>query len=284
MTPDFYIDNAIELARSGKIILTFGDMVRVRGTGGALEEAGNYRIIYSPSDALRETDDREKEYVFLGVGFETTAPLCAWLIREAKRRRIKNLSVYSAHKIIPPALRLIEKDNRVDGFILPGHVSAVIGAKAYGFLKKPAVISGFEAEDILESILLLLKMITKGKKGIINQYRRAVSNAGNLPAEELMNDVFLESDAVWRGLGRIRKSGLRIKREYYFFDAEKRFGLKERREEKRRGCRCGEVIRGIIEPPECSMFRKVCTPRNPLGPCMVSTEGSCSAYYKYANG
>jgi len=280
VTPDFYIENAVNLAKSGIRILTFGDMVRVPGISSSLEEVGNYEVVYSPFDIFGKIKN-SKEYVFLGVGFETTTPLVAWLIEELKRRRIKNVSVYSAHKLIPPPLEILDKESRIDGFILPGHVSTIIGRKAYLFLNKPSVISGFEAEDILQSIFMLIYLIKNKKKGVLNQYKRSVRENGNLEAKKIIYDVFESVDSVWRGLGMIKKSGLEIKKEYKDFDAEKRYGLKEIEERKETGCRCGEVIKGEIEPVDCPLFAKKCTPERPLGPCMVSSEGTCSAYYKY---
>ncbi|MBU4487493.1 MAG: hydrogenase formation protein HypD [Candidatus Omnitrophica bacterium] len=292
VTDASYIDSAITLAGSGDtIITTFGDMIKVPGSKSSLyrerAKGRNIRIVYSSLDALRIAEENpSKDVIFLGVGFETTAPTVAMAIIEAKKRRVRNFFVYSAHKLIPPAMTAILKDKNValDGFILPAHVSSIIGADGYKFLKKfniPGVIAGFEPLDMLQGILLLVMDVNSGKAGIVNEYNRVVHKRGNKRAQEVMQRIFAPCDSVWRGIGRIPKSGLAIRGEFSDFDAEKRFGVKKVKIPIDRRCLCGEVIKGVKLPEDCRLFRKVCTPDNPKGPCMVSSEGTCGIHFRY---
>jgi len=290
VTPNSYIDFAIELAKKGVMITTFGDMIRVPGSRSSLEraraEGANVRVVYSPMDALELAGKGEEEVVFLAIGFETTAPTIAATVKKAKDEGIKNFSVLSGGKLVPPALVALSQDPelKISGFLLPGHVSVIIGKKAYLFLKdyrKPGVISGFEPVDILHSIIALLEMIEREEPDIINNYKRAVRDQGNLVAQRVMEEVFEPADSEWRGIGEIPASGLVLSEPYRDMEAMNRFSVEIPPPEEHPGCRCGDVLKGVLNPPECPLFGKVCTPENPIGPCMVSSEGSCSAWYKY---
>lgn len=293
VTPTGCVDAAIELAWSPDVILTtFGDMVRVPGTSGTLEGAraagADVRIVYSPMKSLEIAASAPGQtVVFLGVGFETTAPATATLIKTAAELGTENFAMLSAHKLIPPALRVIASDPelRVDGFFLPGHVSVVIGAEPYTFVarefSRPCVITGFEPEDVLEAIVMLLKQMLAGKPEVQNQYRRIVHAGGNPSACRRIDEVFEVTDVSWRGFGVMPRSGLAIRGEYSEWDAERRFGIEIATEEPETGCRCGDVLKGKIRPAECALFGARCTPDSPVGPCMVSSEGACAAGYRY---
>lgn len=287
------IDKAIELAsQPGVIFTTFGDMMKVPGTKSSLAkkkaEGADIRVCYSTREALQIAEENpNKEVVFYGVGFETTAPTVAFAILEAKSRGLKNFSVFSAHKQVPPALRALldSGEIKLDGFILPGHVSAVIGLKAYQFLESeysmPGVVSGFEPLDVLQTVEMLIKQVNEGRAEIENQYKRTVTYEGNIHAQRAMEEVFEVSDADWRGIGTIPKSGLSISQKYEDFDASKRFEINVERSIEPPNCSCGDVLRGVKIPFECKLFGKTCTPEHPVGPCMVSSEGACAAYYRY---
>ena len=294
VTPQGEIDAAIELSKKpGVIITTFGDMLRVPGAKSSLEKekakGADIRIVYSPMDCLEMArKEPEKEIVFIGVGFETTSPTIAATVIKAKEQKINNFSVVPAFKLIPPALKAITdaKDIKVDGFILPGHVSTIIGANAYSFLKIPGVIAGFEAEDILESIGMIIEMIdcpvgAPHATPVQIQYKSVVKNDGNPAALKILYEVFEPADSNWRGIGIIKGSGLVFRNKYKSFDALRRFKVKVKNAKEPRGCACGKILKGILTPLECPLFGKKCTPANPVGPCMVSSEGACSAYYKY---
>ena len=287
VTPSSVIDSLINL--KDVTIATFGDLIRVPGNKGTLEQARakglDVRMIYSPMEALEMA--REKETVFVGIGFETTIPGIAYTILEASRQNLKNFSILPAFKLVPPALNalLSAEDTNVNGFILPGHVSVIIGSDAYNLLPEKfgigGVVTGFEPLDILVGIKKLTDQIKEEKPEIENEYSRVVSSSGNLQAQKIIEKVLQVEDALWRGLGWIPKSGLGIKNEFEEFDAIKKYGIEITDTEKQTGCRCGDVLKGNIIPPECPLFEKVCKPNNPIGPCMVSSEGSCAAYYKY---
>jgi len=289
VTPNGYLDKAIAIARLKDVIVTtFGDMFRVPGSNSTLEHEKasgcDIRTVYSANDSLDiARRNPEKEVVFLGVGFETTAPTVAQSVLTAKEYGIKNYSVLSAHKTMSEALAALARSGvKIDGFILPGHVSAVTGISIYRFLakryKKRCVVSGFEPIDIMQSVLLLVRQ--KAPKVEI-QYKRIVSPGGNALARSCMNKVFEPCDSVWRGVGNIAKSGLKIRRRYSVFDAENRFDLKIPPPKEDKLCRCGDVLKGAIIPTQCALFGARCTPEHPIGACMVSTEGACAAYYKY---
>lgn len=292
VTDTSYIDNAITLAGlGGAIIATFGDMVRVPGSRSSLyrERAKkiDIRVVYSPLDALRIAGENpSKDVIFLGVGFETTAPTTAMAIIEAKKKHTGNFFVYSAHKLIPPAMESIlsDKDTALDGFILPAHVSSIIGVSGYRFLKRfnmPGVIAGFEPLDMLQGIFLLVKNVNSGGAGIENEYNRVARERGNRKAQEAIRRVFTPCGSIWRGIGKIPASGLAIRGEFSGFDAERRFGIKKAKVSADKRCICGEVIKGVRLPEDCALFRKSCAPDNPKGPCMVSSEGTCGIHYKY---
>lgn len=287
------IDKAIVLAdKPGVIFTTFGDMMKVPGTKSSLArkkaEGADIRVCYSTREALQIAEQNpDKDVVFYGVGFETTAPTVAFAILEAKKRNIKNFYVFSAHKLVPPALRALldSEELKLDGFILPGHVSVVIGLKAYQFLadeyRMPGVVSGFEPIDVLQTIEMLIKQIKEGRAEIENQYRRTVTYEGNIYAQQAMEEVFEVCDAEWRGIGIIPESGLAINEKYAYFDASKKFEIEVGRSIEPPNCSCGDILRGVKIPFECKLFGKSCTPEHPVGPCMVSSEGACAAYYRY---
>jgi len=284
------IDAVIELSNKNIVIATFGDLIRVPGNKSSLQKerakGKEVRVFYSPLDALKYAEENpQKEVVFIGIGFETTVPTVALTIKEARERNIKNYSVYSLHKTMPKALRaLLVGGSNVQGFLLPGHVSAITGSRIYEFLPEEfgvgGVISGFEAEDILMSIVMLLKNYKNPTIEI--QYKRVVKEEGNIEAQKIIEEVFEPCDSTWRGLGEIKGSGLKIRNKYKDFDAALKFDIKPIGDEiEVKGCRCGDVLKGRIYPNECPLFGRVCTPDNPVGPCMVSSEGSCAAFYKY---
>ncbi|MGD2092460.1 MAG: hydrogenase formation protein HypD [Candidatus Aminicenantes bacterium] len=289
VTPETFIDEAVFLARQGFLITTFGDMIRVPGSHSSLEkeraQGHDIKIVYSPLDALGMAETSKKDVVFLSVGFETTIPGIAVTVKQAKERGIRNFYFLTANRIVPPALiALIQGDSRLDGFILPGHVSTVLGKKGYGFLKDyhvPGVIAGFEPVDIVSSIILLLKSIRQKEAVVVNNYKRVVRDEGNPKSQAVIKAVFEETDAEWRGIGVIGKSGLQLNKQYEALDIRNKVEIKTEKARGHSGCRCGDVLRGWIDPPECPLFGKVCTPDSPIGPCMVSSEGSCSAWYKY---
>ena len=294
VTPTGVIDGVLELAmRPDVMITTYGDMVRVPGSvpGDNLARrramGAKVEIVYSPVDAIEiAKKNPEKEIVFLGVGFETTAPGTAAVILTAKEDGVTNFSVLSMLKVCEPALRaLIAMPGfDIDGFLCPGHVATIIGAKGFEFLPRdyqlPAVVAGFEPEDILQAVGLLLRQIEEGEPKLENEYLRAVSYDGNLLAQMMMDKVFERRDDDWRGLGIIPDSGLAIQELFSAFDAEKKFSI-SKTPLQATACRCGDVITGKIEPTQCPLFGKRCVPEDPVGPCMVSSEGACAATYKY---
>jgi hydrogenase expression/formation protein HypD len=293
VTPNRYLDQAIAFSRQDDVIIaTFGDMLNVPGSTTSLvreRAAGrDIRAVYSPLDALgiaRKNPD--KKVVFLAVGFETTSPTIAGTILEARDKNIRNFFISSAHKLIPPAMKLLvqDPDLRIDGFICPAHVSAIIGSAAYQFLADdygiPCVITGFEPLDILQGIYMLLQQIRCKMPNVETQYSRVVKKQGNTTALNLLNEVFQGSDETWRGLGCVPQSGLKLAPAYHNFDAGTVLSTACEEEKEHPGCLCGEVIKGKLEAELCKLFRKVCTPISPVGPCMVSQEGTCAAHYKY---
>ncbi len=288
-----FIDEAIELAKKKNVIIaTFGDMLRVPGSYSSLMKekstGADIRICYSAMDSLKIAENNpDKEVVFIGVGFETTAPAIGVTIKTAKQKRLQNFSVLSSHKTMPNAIRaLLDADEvAINGFICPGHVSAITGTTMYDFVAKeyniPCVISGFEPSDILETILMLMKQTNTGEAKVENQYTRGVKKEGNLKALEILNDVFVPIDIKWRGIGLIPSSGLGISRRYSEFDTRKKIKIDLPLPKEISGCICGEIMRGVKTPKDCTLFAKVCNPENPQGACMVSAEGSCGTYYRY---
>ncbi len=287
------LDRIIALTRQpGVVIATFGDMLRVPGTCSSLEEerarGASVEIFYSPAEAVAfAARHPQKEVVFLGVGFETTAPAIALSIAAAKKEGLPNYSVFSVHKLVPPVMKVLLSDPglSLDGFLLPGHVSTITGRKAFDFIAAdyhvPAVIAGFEVVDILEAIYLLLGQILNGPPRVVNGYARLVREEGNRRAKEVMSAFFEPEDAFWRGFGLVGQSGLGLRKEYSFYDAAARYPGEVPEASPPKGCACGEVLKGKITPGSCPLFAKRCTPLNPVGPCMVSSEGACAAYYHY---
>ena len=287
------IDAFIELARREDVIITtFGDLMRVPGTKSSLQKesaAGrDIRVVYSTFDALEiARKNSAKKVVFLGVGFETTAPTIAAAILSAAQGGVRNFSVISAHKLVPPALEALmaAEQIRIDGFILPGHVSVIIGLNAYRpFFDRhrvPCVVAGFEPTDILQAVILLVEMLEADRPALENAYARAVTVEGNPKAQQILDEIFEPADACWRGIGAIPLSGLKIREKYSAHDAQKLFDVQVPDAKTPKGCACGEILIGSKTPPECALYKKVCTPMDPVGPCMVSTEGTCAAYYKY---
>lgn len=290
VTNDDFIDRAIAYSKIPDVIIaTFGDMLKVPGSHSNLAEesanGANVQIIYSPLDCLKiAAENPDKKIIFLAVGFETTAPTAAATILSAKNSGLKNLFFLSAQKLVPPALKMLLADSevKVDGFLLPGHVAVVTGTKVFEFLKIPAVVAGFEAEEILLALINLLNQIDEGRAEVSNEYKSVVKAEGNIAAQKILYEVYEKVDADWRGLGTIPKSGLRVRDEFANFDIEKILPLKIKTVKKNTACRCGEVLRGICKPTDCKLFGKACQPLHSVGPCMISVEGVCAAWYKYS--
>jgi hydrogenase expression/formation protein HypD len=292
VTPNADIDLAIALAREKDVILvTFGDMMRVPGSTSSLlkEKArgGDIRIAYSSLDALAiARENRERRVVFLAIGFETTSPTIAVAILRAREEKLRNLFILNSQKRVPPALRLLlqSKQVNIDGLILPGHVSAIIGTKPYQFISEefglPAVVTGFEPLDILQGIWMLVKQIEEKRPAIEIQYRRVVHEKGNPLALSKIYEVFEKDQALWRGFGSIAESGYRF-REYFKGMDARTFDVEVEGTVEHPECLCGEVLQGIKSPLQCPLFKAVCHPENPIGPCMVSIEGTCATYFKY---
>jgi hydrogenase expression/formation protein HypD len=299
ITPNATHEAAIAImgATEGLTLAAFGDMTRVPTRKGSLQTAvpardSRLRIVYSPEEALDEAKrDPGRQVVFYGAGFETTIPAIAYTVRRAAAEGLRNFSVLPALWLVPPALRAIleAKDVAVDGFIYPGHVSAVIGAEPYEFVARDfgvaGAIAGFEPGDILLAVRSVLDQIVDGKPKVALEYARAIGRTGNAVARALMAEIFEPFDACWRGLGTIPASGLRFRKEFEGFDARPRFGQSARASARDlAGCRCGDVLRGLIRPEKCPLFGKTCRPDSPVGPCMVSYEGACLVHFKYGPG
>lgn len=290
------IEKAMEIARKENVIFTtFGDMMRVPGIKKNLSEAkaegADIMVLYSPIDALKiAAENKDKKIVFFATGFETTSPSVAATLFEAEKRGISNFYIYSVHKLVPPALDALlgSGEVKIDGFIMPGHVSTIIGTRPYEFIAekyhKPSVITGFEAGDILQGINMLLEQIASNRAEVEIQYKKVVREEGNPKAVALINEYFEPRDAYWRGIGTIPLSGLKLREKYKHRDINSVIKIETSfvsGPQEPKGCSCGEILKGIKTPDECPLFAGVCTPENPVGACMVSTEGSCAAYYKY---
>ncbi len=287
------VDIALYLASQPDVIFaTFGDMLRVPGTGGdSLQkkraEGCDVRVVSSADECIgMALAHPQKEIIMMGIGFETTAPTIAAVIASLRKKEIRNVSVFSVHKIVPPAISALLADPllNIDGFLCPGHVSTMIGADAYRMIPdagRAAVITGFEPVDILEGVWMLLQQIEGRKMDVAIQYSRGVRPEGNPRAMTLLQTVFEITDAEWRGLGTIPSSGLALRGEFASFNTLNKFSIPDIRTGDPPGCGCGDILRGIKLPHDCPLFKKVCTPANPVGPCMVSSEGTCSTYYKY---
>ncbi len=294
--PTGRVDDGLTIAEQPGVILTcFGDMMRVPGTKGTPLEykarGADIRMVYSPLDALRlAKDNPDKHVCFFAIGFETTAPSTALTILRAKADRVRNFSVFCNHVVVIPPMRAIVEspEMQIDAFIGPGHVSAVIGSKPYEFIAaeygKPVVVSGFEPLDLMESVLMVLRQLVAGEAKVENQYRRIVTPDGNLAALEAMKETMqLRPHFEWRGLGSIPYSALGIRPEYAVWDAEVQFEVPGVRVTDPRAAQCGDVLKGMLKPPQCALFGKKCTPENPVGALMVSSEGACAAHYRYAH-
>ena len=290
VTPNEFIDKAIALAGMKNVIITtFGDMLRVPGSYSSLEKekgkGASIKMVYSTEDALSiAAKHKDKEVVFLGIGFETTAPTVAQSILDAREKKVKNYSVLCANKTMPEALGVlaIDEPGKIDGFLLPGHVSAIIGTAPYEFLakkyRKNCVVAGFEPLDIIQSVLMLIE---QKKPAVEVQYTRIIDRRGNISAQKAIDKVFEKTTSVWRGIGKVKDSGFLIRKHYSDFDAEKKFNIKIKPVKENKACICGNVLKGIVTPFECKLFGRICNPENPVGACMVSSEGACAAYYKY---
>ena len=293
VTPTIEVDRAIAFAKRPDVILTtFGDMLRVTGTESSLErvrgEGADVRVVYSPRDALILAGQTPaKTVIFVGVGFETTSPTVAATVKEARQKGVTNFFVQPAFKLVPEALRAILEMGKVklQGFLCPGHVSAIIGSEPYEFIPRdygqPCVITGFEPVDILEGVAMLLVQIRESKPRVEIQYRRGVRPEGNPQAVGLLREVFEPCDSEWRAIGMISQTGLRFREAYRSYDATSAFPVVLPPTKDPPGCLCGEVMMGIYTPGDCALFGKACTPARPVGPCMVSSEGACAAWYKY---
>ncbi len=292
------IDMAIELAtRHGAILCSYGDCLRVPASNGlslmkARSRGGDVRMVYSAADSLKIAQDNpQRQVVFFAIGFETTTPPTAVVIKQAAALGLKNFSVLCCHVLTPPAMHHIlatrhPGDIAIDGFVGPAHVSTVIGSRPYEVFatdyRKPVVIAGFEPLDVMQAVLMLVRQVNDGRAEIENEFTRAVSRDGNLKAQALVAEVLdLRSEFEWRGLGVMKKSALAVRHQYAEFDAERRFDLAYRVVPDNKACECGAILRGIKRPRDCAIFGTVCTPENPMGSCMVSSEGACAAHYTY---
>ncbi|MHC4558670.1 MAG: hydrogenase formation protein HypD [Planctomycetota bacterium] len=292
VTGQSYIDIVLQLAeRDDCLIATYGDMIRVPGKNDSLETKqakAKVKVVLSSEDALQlAKDNPEKIVIFVAVGFETTAPATAVVVKEAAVESIDNFCILSGHKLVVPAMRalLSGKNHNIDAFLCPGHVSVIIGSGAFSEIVedfgRPCVVAGFEPLQIIEGLAEICRQLSAGYAELKSIYAAVVTDKGNTTAQEIINECFEPVDGYWRGLGKIEKSTLKLKDKYSQFDAFERFNITETPGGERKGCRCGEVLCGLIEPPECGLFGQNCTPQEPVGPCMVSSEGACAAWFKY---
>jgi len=292
VTDQGYIDAVMHLAdRDDCLIATYGDMIRVPGSDGSLEtrgSKGNIRVVLSSEDALQLARERpDKTVVFIAVGFETTSPATAVVVKEAAAEGIENFCVLCGHKLVLPAMRALlgGMNDRIDAFLCPGHVSVIIGSGAFAQIvadyHRPCVVAGFEPVQIVEALAEICRQLAAGKAELKSLYGAVVTEKGNVAAQRIIDECFEPADGYWRGLGKITKSTLVLREPYRRFDAFERFGLEDGPGRENPGCRCGEVLCGLIEPAECSLFGTRCTPQKPVGPCMVSSEGTCAAWFKY---
>lgn len=292
VTSRSFIDHAIALCRLKEVVMTtYGDLMRVPGSTSSLSleksKGSDVRMVYSVLDALKiARENPAKKVVFLGIGFETTAPASAAGIINAEKENLKNFFVLSSHKIMPPAMgALIDEGVAINGYIAPGHVSVITGAKIYNGIPEKygvgCVISGFEPVDILQSVYMLVRQVENNDCKVEIQYKRAVNYEGNIKAQHMMDDVFTLRDDWWRGLGTLPDSGLGISSKYSNYDAEKMFDVEVEPTREDKGCICGLILKGLKKPTDCKLFGKVCTTSNPVGACMVSHEGACNAYFRF---
>jgi hydrogenase expression/formation protein HypD len=287
-----FIDSAIECSKIEDVIITtYGDLIRIPGSKSSLEKekskGADIRIVYSSFEALEIAKlNKNKKVIFLGIGFETTAPGSAIAIQKAYNDNISNFYLLSAHKIMPPVMEALLSDKvKIDGFICPGHVSTITGSAIYDFIpdkyKIACVVTGFEPTDLMQSIYMLAKQINDEDQKVEIQYSRTVTTPGNIKAQDIMNEVFETCDDFWRGIGEIPNSGLKLKEKYRRFDAQQVFDLKTESVSENPNCICGDILRGFKNPNNCKLFATTCSPENPIGACMVSSEGACHAYFKY---
>ncbi|HEY9594487.1 MAG TPA: hydrogenase formation protein HypD [Spirochaetia bacterium] len=292
VTPSGYVDNAILLVtRFDATVATFGDMLKVPGASGdslaTLTGTGRVKVVYSPHDLIGIASSTHGPLVFLAVGFETTIPVIVSALHEARDRGIANLFLYTAFKTVPPALKFLLSNpaHGIDGFLLPGHVSVILGTEAYGFLEesggRPGVVTGFEALDMLGGIYMLLRQIARGERRVENAYPRAVRPEGNPRARRIMEESLVPRSDPWRGLGVIPGGALALNESFAAFDAERVFSLPPMTDVEAPGCICARVVAGMAVPTQCALFGKRCTPETAVGPCMVSSEGTCAAYFRY---
>ena len=295
VTEQGYIDTVLQLAgRDDVLIATYGDMIRVPGKSGSLETkqpGANVKVVLSSEDALRlAKGNPDKMIVFVAVGFEATAPSTAVVVKEAAAGSIDNFCILSGHKLVVPAMRalLSEKNHNIDAFLCPGHVSVIIGYRSFAEIvedfDRPCVVAGFEPIQIIEGLGEICRQLAAGVAELKSVYTAVVTEQGNTTAQKIIAECFEVADGCWRGLGKIEKGTLKLREKYSRFDALKRLNITETSTEDTSGCRCGEVLCGLIEPVECGLFGQSCTPQEPVGPCMVSSEGACSAWFKYAPG
>ncbi|MHC5082760.1 MAG: hydrogenase formation protein HypD [Planctomycetota bacterium] len=292
VTDQGYIDVVMDLAmRDDTLIATYGDMIRVPGKGGSLESLhrDNIKIVLSTDDGLALAKKHpDKTVVFVAVGFETTTPPSAVVVADAIAQNIDNFCILSGHKLVIPAMQALlgSKNDKIDAFLCPGHVSVILGSDAYkpvvDQFKRPCVVAGFEAVQIMEGLASICQQIADGQAQIDSVYGAAVTPQGNKVAWDIIMKYFQPCDGPWRGLGVIPGASLELKEEYAKYDALKRFGINQVPTEEPAGCQCGRVLCGLLDPPQCVLFGKKCTPDTPVGPCMVSTEGACAAWYKYS--
>ena len=293
VTSQGQVDQIMELARYPEVtIATFGDMVRVPGTISSLEaeraRGADVRIVYSPHDAVELAEAiPARQVVFIGIGFETTQPTVAAAVAEARRRELRNFTVLSAGKLVPPALTALldSGELQLDGLLCPGHVSVILGSDAYKPYAEryhmPCVVAGFEPAEVLEALVALVRQCAERRAKVENLYGTWVRPEGNRRAREMIETVFVPGPAIWRGLGPIPQSGLHVREGWSEYDAARRFAVVEGEAPEPPGCKCGDVLRGRVRPYECPLFGRICSPEHPVGACMVSTEGSCSAAYRY---
>lgn len=293
VTPIQDIDWFLEIVKKEDIVTySFGDLFKVPGTESSLgmekSNGKNIQLCYSPLEALEYAlNNKSKKVLFIAIGFETTAPLTSVLIKRAYEQKVRNFFIFSTHKIIPPALKALldDEDVKIDGLLLPGHVSAITGTEPFKFIpdkyKMPCVITGFEAHDVLQAILIILTQIQNNTAEVEIEYSRVVKADGNPSARKQLDDTFKIEDSYWRGIGMIADSGLGIKDKYSLLDAKNTYPVKNLNSKEPAGCLCGDILKGIKKPLECRLFAKACIPDNPVGPCMVSSEGTCAAYFKY---
>ncbi|HEX2938464.1 MAG TPA: hydrogenase formation protein HypD [Ruminiclostridium sp.] len=287
VTPVSYIDEAIEIAKKGAVVCSFGDLLRVPGSDGSLSDlralGADIKVVYSPLDALRiAKENSSKEVVFLSVGFETTTPITCSAVKKAYIENVGNFSLLTSNKTMPNVYEKLS--DCADVFLYPGHVSAISGTILYEELKGrgiSGVVAGFTALELLSALVAIIKNSAKKKPFFMNCYPRVVSAGGNSAARDITDEIMEQSDAVWRGLGNIENSGLKIREKYSSMDARLRYKIGSTQNKEPSGCRCGDVLCGKIEPKECPLFERYCTPEKPCGACMVSGEGACAAYYKY---